>query len=238
MKKKLKFGILPQPDDTTCGPTCLHAVYNYFGNKIKLDKVIREVKSFEDGGTLAVFLGIHALSKGYNATIYTFDIHIFDPTWFTMDRKKMISRLAMQMQVKTDAKIKEICKAYLDFFNLGGNIEFRDLTTTLIKNLLKKSYPILTGLSATYLYRTPREFQVGKKLIYDDVRGDPSGHFVVLCGYDIKDRTALVADPLMPNPISDEQIYNVNLNRLILAIMLGSITFDANLLVITPKTTK
>jgi hypothetical protein len=72
-------------------------------------------------------------------------------------------------------------------------------------------------------------------LVYDDIQGEPTGHFVVLCGYDMQNRTALVADPLLPNPISASPIYTVRLNRLICAIMLGILTYDANLLIITPK---
>jgi hypothetical protein len=34
-------------------------------------------------------------------------------------------------------------------------------------------------LSATYLYQTKREFDNE----YDDIRGNPVGHFVVICGY-------------------------------------------------------
>ena len=44
-----------------------------------------------------------------------------------------------------------------------------------------------------------------------------------------------VADPLLPTPLSDSQIYPVRLNRLGCAIMLGILTYDANLLVVTPK---
>ena len=52
----------------------------------------------------------------------------------------------------------------------------------------------------------------------------------------VAQRTALLADPLMPNPISEQQVYEVRMNRLLSAIMLGILTFDANLLVITPRT--
>ena len=41
MEAKLQFDILPQPDDCTCGPTCLHAVYRYFGDEIPLTQVVR-----------------------------------------------------------------------------------------------------------------------------------------------------------------------------------------------------
>lgn len=235
MKTKLHFEIQTQPDDLTCGPTCLQAVYNYFGDKISLDKVIGQVKQLKGGGTLAVLLGCHALRRGYRAKLYTFDLQVFDPTWFRSNAPALEERLSSQMQVKNNPKIRMASKAYLEFLRLGGKICFEDLTGTLIRGLLKRSIPILTGLSATFLYRTARELGVGTTMLYDDIKGEPVGHFVVLCGYNVQDRTAIVADPLLPNPISEFQIYTVSLNRLICAIMLGILTYDANLLIITPK---
>jgi hypothetical protein len=235
MKTKLHFEIQTQPDDLTCGPTCLQAVYNYFGDKISLDKVIGQVKQLKGGGTLAVLLGCHALRRGYRAKLYTFDLQVFDPTWFRSNAPALEERLSSQMQVKKNPKIRMASKAYLEFLRLGGKICFEDLTGTLIRGLLKRSIPILTGLSATFLYRTARELEVGHTMLYDDIKGEPVGHFVVLCGYNVQDRTAIVADPLLPNPISESQIYTVSLNRLICAIMLGILTYDANLLIITPK---
>ena len=234
MDKKLHLGIKSQPDDITCGPTCLHAVYTYFGDKISLDKVIGQVKQLKGGGTLAVLLGCHALRRGYRAKLYTFNLQVFDPTWFASGAPAIEERLTAQMEVKRNPKVRTASKAYLDFLRLGGRICFEDLTSSLIRGLLKRSIPILTGLSATFLYRTARETALGKKLVYDDIRGEPTGHFVVLCGYNMQDRTALVADPLLPNPISNSPIYTVRLNRLICAIMLGILTYDANLLIITP----
>ena len=32
VEAKLHLDILPQPDDSTCGPTYLHAVYRYWGD--------------------------------------------------------------------------------------------------------------------------------------------------------------------------------------------------------------
>ena len=234
MITRLHLEIQKQPNDTTCGPTCLQAVYDYYGDAIGLKQVIEEVKYLEDGGTLAVLLGCHALEKGYDAMIHTFDLQVFDPTWFQTKKPMLLDKLAEQAESNKKAKIRFTSRAYMEFIKAGGKIQFKDLTNSLIRRLLKKSQPIITGLSATYLYGTARERQIGDKLVYDDIHGEPSGHFVVLCGYDIKERTALLADPLRPNPISDDQIYSVYLNKLIISIMLGSITYDANLLVVTP----
>ena len=88
MTHKIKLDILPQPDDYTCGPTCLHAVYNYYGDKISLLKVIEEVPTLYSGGTLAVMLGCHALQRGYKASIYSYNLELFDPSWLIYQGRK------------------------------------------------------------------------------------------------------------------------------------------------------
>ncbi|HEX4148600.1 MAG TPA: hypothetical protein VHY20_06420, partial [Pirellulales bacterium] len=77
-----------------------------------------------------------------------------------------------------------------------------------------------------------REYGPGQE--FDDVRGMPSGHFVVLCGYDNNARQVLVADPLGSNPVSASNPYAVSIDRVICAILLGIVTYDANLLIIEP----
>jgi len=100
--------------------------------------------------------------------------------------------------------------------------------------------PILTGLSATFLYGEARERSyVDPSGVHhveaDDIRGLPSGHFVVLRGYDEHLREAFVADPLERNPLSRDRKYPVSIDRVFAAIMLGVVTYDANLLILKPN---
>lgn len=234
MESKLHLDILPQPDDSTCGPTCLHAVYRYWGDVVPLRRVVAETPKIPGGGTLAVLLACHALRRGYRATIYTYDLRVLDPTWFADPATDFPAKLAARAAATNRPKVRLAARAYTEFLALGGDLRFQDLTVSLLRRLLKKSLPVLTGLSATYLYRTAREREEAGKLVYDDVAGEPAGHFVVVCGYDMERREALVADPLLPNPMSQGQIYEVDLNRLSCAILLGSLTYDANLLVLQP----
>ncbi|MCA9280983.1 MAG: C39 family peptidase [Phycisphaeraceae bacterium] len=237
---RLQLDILAQPNDVTCGPTCLHAVYRYFGDPIDLDQVIHEVPALDHGGTLAVMLGRHALGRGYKATLFTFNIQMFDPTWFPesdsapVDNERLESRLLAQAEAKgrDDRKMLVATHAYIEFLRAGGSIRMRDATSQMITGFLRKGLPVLTGLSSTYLYRAMREF--GPNDDEDDIRGTPSGHFVVLCGYDPAHRRVTVADPLKDNPGFSAPMYEVPLSRLVAAIMLGVLTYDANLLVIEP----
>lgn len=233
MTTRLELDILPQPDDTTCGPTCLHAIYRYFGDNIPLEQVIAENTSLSGRGTLAVFLACHALRRGYGARIYTYNLHVFDPTWFSLESENIRGKLRAQMAHKRDERLRLATQGYLEFLDLGGELRFVDLTIGLIRKYLRRSLPILTGLSSTYLYRTARE--ISDNETPDDVRGEPVGHFVVLHGYDQENRSVQVADPYGENPVADSHYYAVNIGRVLGAILLGVLTHDANLLILSPR---
>ena len=232
MDVELPIEILRQPDDTTCGPTCLHAVYKYYGDNISLDEVISSTRTLHAGGTLAVFLACAALRRGYQATIYTYNLQVFDPSWFTSTSIDISERLIKQAEAKHDEKLKYATNGYLEFIKLGGKLRYIDLTTRLLRGIIRRRLPILTGLSSTYLYKMKRD--VDENPQGDDIRGYPGGHFVILGGYHKKDRTILVNDPYEPNPVSGSLIYSINIDRVICAILLGVLTYDANLLVIQP----
>ncbi len=230
---KLDVNIQRQPDETTCGPTCLEAVYEYYGDSVDLAEVITQSRRLSHGGTYAAYLGCHALDRGYTATLYTWDLKVFDPSWFKPGAAPLLELLSAQDKLKSDSLVRSASAAYTEFVTRGGSVRFRDLTAPFLRGLTRRGVPVIAGLSSTYLYRTPREF--GPHDTPDDLRGEPAGHFVVLSGYRRRDRVVRVSDPYLPNPVSRTPHYWVNINRLICAVLLGNLTFDANLLVITPK---
>jgi hypothetical protein len=219
---------IQQPDNVTCGPTCLAQVYRYYGYPQPLDAVIRETSRNADGGTLAVNLGISALRNRFRATIYSYNLRVFDPTWRTLDEAELIEKLQARRELVESKRLRRSLDAYIAYLRAGGRVHFNELGRELLARLLAARKPILTGLSATYLYRTPREWDEKS----DDVRGEPVGHFVVICGYYPKSDRFVVCDPLT-NPISRSGKYTVESERLISAILLGDVTYDADLLVLT-----
>jgi hypothetical protein len=229
----LPVKMLPQPDETTCGPTCLHAVYRYWDQDEPLENVIGRTRKLDQGGgTFAVFLACDALRQGFEATIYTYNVTVFDPTWFAPG-VDIAERLRLQAKAKkNDERLQHATEGYLEVLALGGRLRFTDLSRTLIRGLLRRNLPILTGLSSTYLYRTAREY--GPEDTPDDVRGKPGGHFVVMAGYDRRQRQVLIADPYGPHPYGPSHEYWMNIDRVVGAVLLGIVTHDANLLVIHP----
>lgn len=225
-----------QPDDVTCGPTCLKKVYSFYGLDLSIDAVIASLERNEDGGTLAVFLGISALRRGFRARIYSYDLRIFDPTWIHLPPDRLREKIHARFPYLTDAQRLRAAGAYIHFLELGGELSFAELTPGLMKGIIDREHPILAGLSATYLYRYSRERwdPMLDRLIDDDVRGEPTGHFVVISGYENWGRKLVVLDPF-EHPADKGGRECVDAQRLINSILLGDVTYDAVLLEVWPS---
>jgi len=227
--------MLRQPDYTTCGPTSLHAVYDYFGDTISLTEVIDQINKLEGGGTLSVHLATHALQRGYQAHMWVCNVAHWDPTWFKQ-KTDLVAKLRARLMAKglaDNPRYGKAADASAKFIELGGKVHWGDLTPTFIYNVLKKKVPILAGVNGTYLYQCSRETAEGP----DDIKGDAFGHFLTVAGCDTKKGVLDIADPLMDNPLHGSKYYSVTVHRFIGALFLGTASDDANLLVIHPKTT-
>jgi hypothetical protein len=235
--RELRVQHFVQPDDVTCGPTSLRKVYGFYGLELELDEVLEAVERNEDGGTLAVFLGMAALRQGFRTRIYSYDLQIFDPTWSELDAAALVKKIRARFPHLEDAKRKRAAMAYVRYLEMGGELAFDDLTPGLLRTIIDRGHPILAGLSATYLYGFQRERwdeQAGR-LVDDDVTGEPMGHFIVISGYRQWGRQLTVLDPSAHVPKSEEGRVLVGAERLVNAIMLGDATYDAVLLEVWPE---
>lgn len=222
----------PQPNDSSCGPTCLQAVYRHFGVEVPLGELIAGIPSVPGGGTLAVMLGIDALRRGFRALLQTCNLRVLDPTWFPAKPAALAARIDASLVVRRHRKERQELHALREFIDLGGEVRMEPLTRELLRSHLGSRHPVLTGLSATFLYRDQRVNPETNQ--YDDLGGDPQGHFVVLSEYDRATKQVTVHDPWPDSPFADPHRYHVHIDRLTNAILLGVLTFDANLLVIRP----
>ncbi len=231
MNTRLDVQILPQPDDATCGPTCLQAIYSFYGISANLTDIIEEVESLDQGGTLGVVLANHALAHGFNVTLFTYNLMIFDPIWFN-GKTDIADKLAHRFKHTRSGKQRFAIRQYRQFLELGGKIAIQDMNRRMLTSFLNKGIPILSGLNSTYLYRTARTNPHTMK--DDDIRGHVEGHFVVLDGYNKEKRQVSIADPYLKNPISGTTKYSITIDRVITAILLGVMTYDANFIIIEP----
>ena len=214
----------------------MRKVYDFYGRSATLEEIIGALQRNDDGGTLAVYLGISALSQGYHARIYSYDLQIFDPTWFELGKLALAQRIQARVPYLRDPKRVRAASAYIEFLGGGGELAFTELTPALFRSIIDDGHPILAGLSATYLYRFARERwdERAKLLVDDDIAGEPIGHFVVISGYENWGRRVIVLDPSEHVPAEDGRVV-VDTGRVINAILLGDATYDAVLLEIWPE---
>lgn len=224
-----------QKDDETCGIACLLGYYQYLGLNWDYEELNKEVEMLDTGGTLGVNLGIHALQLGMEVTLSSYNLQVFDPSWAKLSPQELTFKLQKQMDAKkADQKLVQASSAYIRYLNLGGKIEFCDSSIDELKKKLDEEIPILVGLSSTFLYQSKREIPDTTEL--DDINGYPAGHFVVINGYDEKNKMISVCDPYPETPFSEQgSTYCVSADHLMTSIFLGIITYDANFLTIQKR---
>src|SRR3954469_12596704 len=109
---KLDLHVSKQPDDESCGITCLQAIYDYHAYPTSLDKLKHEIEPWQTGGTVAVNLARNALSHGFTAEIYTYNIKIFDPTWKALGTGELAGKLKQRRRKIRSVKQKKVIGFY------------------------------------------------------------------------------------------------------------------------------
>lgn len=234
MHFKDEFYLKIQPNETSCGPSCLYSIYKMLGAKVSFVKLLSKIQQFQEGGgTLSVVLGIDAIERGYEVDLHAMNINIFDPSWFQLSKNEIKQKLMQRLLLrKNKKKEKFVIRKYIEFIELGGNLIFGDVTSKLLIKHFNNKHILLVGLSATWLYQSKRENS--ETNVADDITGDPVGHFVLAYQYDKKNRTVFVGDPYPLNP-SKNPFYHVPIERFITSLHLGIYTYDANILIVKQR---
>ena len=113
-----------QPDYTSCGPTSLLAIYNFYGDRVTSEELLKTIPQFEEGGgVFGVMLGIDALKRGYKVLLYSFNLNIFDPTWFELPMNDIKNKLKQMLELrKMEPKRYNAVKSAVEFIELGGEL--------------------------------------------------------------------------------------------------------------------
>ena len=167
MSRSLDFNVTAQPDEVTCGPACLHSVYRYYGDEVSLDALIADVRMLDAGGTLDVYLANHALERGYQATIQTFNLQVFDPTWFSLQSN--VAALNLR-NINSGVNVDEDEDTFVDndrnldgeVLDVGGQRSGQRLHLRPALDLedAGRLRPLDRGIDARVVERDPREVDV------------------------------------------------------------------------------
>lgn len=224
-----------QPDDTTCGPSCLAQVAASFGVQASVPDLVAGLTRLQHGGTLGVFLALRAMDLGFRAAVYPMGLKVFDPTWWDLDPAALVERLHRRRAAVSTAIDREVIDAWIRFIEQGGAVRFEELTPGLMCAIINRGHPIICGLNVTWLYRESREQDDGRP---DDIGGEQVGHFVTIAGYGASGANFDIRDPHWEAPFGVDGHYRVDVHRLIHAILIGDRTRDAVLVEIWPAATE
>lgn len=231
----LEIPKVAQKFDDECGPACVAQVLKFFSIEPEIDEIIEACSNSYKTRDWDYKMGTYLLSKSLKVTINTFQSFIYDPSWFNLDKNKLLGKLQKELNFlysnsprlkdptytswhNANVEISEI-EAAIEFLEKGGVVTFLPISKELIQSYLNQMMPVICAFDAILLHGMKRGFR-GKP---DDVSGVPQGHMAVISGY--TEREFILVDPSCW--YRAEESYKVDADRLINSILVR----DQNLII-------
>jgi peptidase C39-like protein len=214
-----------QPDDTSCGISCLKMLLAFHGISLSFDEMREIIPPLPDIGLYDSHVGKAALDLGFSVTIYSYNYTIFHPLWNHLTRKDLIRHLSTKNKSSMTPLQEFATKSYIEFMEAGGEVLFYPLSKELLLAFFEKGLPVMVALDMCFLYDS--------MVYYENTTEPRATHFVVLHGYNPENNTFRISDPWHSIPLPNNMgQFSLDADRVINAIFLGQNRNDAAVVVI------
>ena len=183
-----------------CIPACLQQVFAYYDKEVSQEEILNSLDKPERGMSVPA-AGTFAKRSGFNPTIVTNNMDIFDPTWFDVGSEKLIQHLK-EKKSSLDEYNKSVVEDFLEYLEIGGQIGFDTIDSELFVRSLSNKVPVIIELSSTDLYKKKDS-------------GEIEGHGVVIAGFD-GDKVKVV-DPDRDNPYDKTGVYWIPISDIMMS---------------------
>jgi len=187
-----------------CAQASATEMLQFYGKNKSIDEVKKEVPVYvsSDGKPLGTSLGHIAsyfIRQGFATTIHTTDLQIFDRTWGNLSNIEIIGKLKERKKYISHPSYEQpefdvILDGYLQFLNIGGQINFPIITNNYIYELLSRG-PIFAVVNYQFLNSSPKTtFNIESGEIMDaDLAGNTGTHSIVISGF--HEEKYIITDP-------------------------------------------
>jgi hypothetical protein len=166
-----------------CGPTSLRQILAYYmGEHAPAKEEVLKNICMTEYGSWNTDLGVYAMELGFFAKITMNDVWLIDPTWASLPKEALESKIKSRILFEKNGLLREGLKSILRLFDACGNIEIAIASKEDLVHSLENGIPPLLSVCSTILRgEMRRRYSDGTS---SDIEGGPRGHKVVLAGYE------------------------------------------------------
>jgi hypothetical protein len=187
-------------------------------------------------GSSVGHLAAYLIGLGFEVTMHTSDIQVFDRSWIDLDVQELIQNIRRRTPQVQHPRyeadlITEVCEGFIVFLEKGGKMDFSVVDEAYLHSLLEQG-PIYTVINYQFMFDAPKgQYSKGQdRFITETIKGQPNTHAIVISGY--KEGKFSVIDP--DKPVEESERW-VDASRLVGAYYLADMDIDSILLTLTPK---
>ncbi len=198
----------------SCGPVCLLNVYRYFGIKTELKDILKELRIDDKTTTYPAQLASHLLSNGLKTVFINTNPFVVSPSWKNIRNKELVQKLTKWLKKNKKGRWEKSAKYLLKYLKKGGEIKICDLSTKMIDEYMAEGYLLICCLEESWIWGERKIKGTNK---FDDIKGEPRGHFIIL--YDKEGEDYLVSDPYPTGLKNRNGLYKLDKNKLLAATL-------------------
>lgn len=170
---------LQPPHSVECGPYCLKMIYNYYGKRKSIEKIIDEC-DLDAGGTFPQALGNSLLKNGFEVKLYYPGSKFLSYNYNKMEKDRLIAELRRRDAVSKDRDHKKKLRQTIGFIEAGGKLKVEVPTLKGITAEIKEKRPVILNVQPGALYK-------------DGLIQKGYGHYVLAQGFD--KNSVIINDP-------------------------------------------
>lgn len=205
-----------------CGPISVYTIHQFFGTTITTAEILKDLGVSTKTSTFPSQLAQHLRSFPYDVQLLTSCSYLVSPHWIGKSSLFIAEELQQWLVHHKRSPWRKGAQFLRDYLASGGMIKIINLTTHILDEYLEGGYLILACLEESWLWG--RRKIVGKAF-FDDVKGSPRGHFVVL--FDGNDHEYAISDPFPTGLPGRSGNYFVSKDTVMISILLWGATVVA-----------
>ena len=173
-----------------CVQTAASQLLSFYNINKTVEEIKKEVPVYitSDGKPLGSSLGhiaAYFTTLGFQTTIHTVDIELFDRSWNSSDNKMLKDNLLQRRKYLRHSRYEAaaldmVVDGYVQFLNKGGTIEFPIVDEQYISKLLEKG-PVYAVVSYNFLNQVAKySARSEERPTKDAISGSPSTHVIII----------------------------------------------------------
>ena len=138
-------------DSVDCGPSVLSMLFGYYGKKLSVADITKQIEVYKGLGTYTPQLGTFLIKHGFEVEIVTMHPNLFTLSDQKLSQEEILKRFHFLLKKSRKIGNKRALRFFVKFMESGGGIKVAIPSAGDVREEIKNKRPLGALLTSNYL---------------------------------------------------------------------------------------